>query len=88
MDLPELVVGGILLVPIIVALVELAKSVGLPTQYAPWLNGVLSLAAYGLVVLVAQVPDALEPVTYGLNALIIFLSAAGFYDRAQAILKK
>jgi len=81
-------VGEILLVPIIVGLVALVRQLGMPKEYAPWLNGVLSLGGYGLMVLVLKKPEALEPATYGLNALIIFLMNAGFYDRIQPLFRK
>jgi len=83
-DLPspdELIIEGIVLVPIIVAIIEVAKKLGLPTEYAPWLNGLLSLVGYGLMFLVLKLPETAEPVTLGLNFLITFLGAAGFYNR-------
>ena len=79
----DLSIGSIALIPVIVALVELAKQVGLPADYAPWLTGVLSVAGYALVQLVAARPDLLEPVTIGLTGLIIFLAATGLYKVAQ-----
>jgi peptidoglycan/LPS O-acetylase OafA/YrhL len=87
LPVPDLQLGTIALAPIIVALVGLAKSLGMPTKYAPWLNGALALVGYGLIVVVQLVPAALDPTTYLLNAVIIFLSAAGFYDRTQKILR-
>jgi hypothetical protein len=87
LPVPDLQLGTIALAPIIVALVGLAKSLGMPVKYAPWLNGALALVGYGLIVAVQLVPAALDPTTYLLNAVIIFLSAAGFYDRTQKILR-
>ena len=86
--MPELAIGGIVLAGIIVGVIQLAKKLGLPTEYAPWLNGFLSVAGYALVVLVTQMPHLLEPVTLVLNALVVFLAAAGLYDRGQAILSR
>lgn len=79
----SLQIGSILLVPVIVAIIEVAKRLGMPVEYAPWANGALSVLAYGAVVLVAQRPDLLQPLTYALTAIVIFLSAAGFYDTAK-----
>ena len=82
----ELTIGTIALAPVIVALIQLAKTkLGLPVEYAPWLNAGLSVTFYALVVFLAQRPDLLEATTIGLNGLVIFLAAAGVYDRAQAI---
>ncbi len=84
----ELQIGAIALAPIIVGLVEVAKALGLDVKYAPWATGLLSLVAYGAVVLVEQRPDLLQPLLYALNALIVFLVATGFYNRAQALRSK
>lgn len=94
MDLPlpevvplPLVIGGVVLTPIIVALVEMAKALGLDVKYAPYLNGVLSLVGYGAVVLITLEPQYTSLVMYILGAFIVFLMAAGFYDRGQATLR-
>lgn len=84
----ELQIGSVLIAPVIVALIEVAKAAGLPGKAAPWLNGVLSAAGYGLMLLVQGQPGLLEPVSYALNALVIFLVAAGFYDRVQGIIAR
>lgn len=84
--MPTLQVGTILLAPVIVGLVEMAKKLGLPSKYAPWLNGGLAVLGYGLVVLTELVPGSLEFASYGLNALVVFLLGAGLYDRAQGSL--
>ncbi len=83
----ELQIGAVALAPIVVGLVEVAKALGLKVEYAPWLTGLLSLLAYAAVVAVQQKPDLLQPMIYALNALIIFLVATGFYNRAQAALR-
>ena len=86
--MPELAIGGIALAGIVVGIIQVAKKFGLPSEYAPWLNGFLSVVGYALVVLVTQMPHLLEPVTLVLNALVVFLAAAGLYDRGQAILTR
>lgn len=78
-DLPP--VGVIALPPIIVALVALAQRLGLPIQFAPWLNAFLSVGGYALVLYIAQRPEIQPVVENVLVALTIFLSAAGIYDR-------
>lgn len=84
----ELTILGIAAAPIIVALIQLLKLVGVPPEYAPWLNAGLSVVAYGVIVLLQTgVLDA-TLTTYALNALVIFLAAAGVYDRAQATLRR
>ena len=79
----ELIIAGIALAPIIAALVELAKKVGLPSNYAPILNAVLSALAYvGLTVLDIY-PGYTDIVVVVLQVLMIFLSAAGVYTTAK-----
>jgi hypothetical protein len=83
--MPDLQIGTIVLAPVIVALVAMARGLGMDVKYAPWLCGALSLVGYGLVVLVDLVPGSLQIVTYVLNGLVIFLAATGFYDRVQSL---
>ena len=86
--MPELVIGTIVLAPIIVGIIQALKAAGVPAKYAPWINGVLSVVGFGVVVYLAQYPEAEAPVIAVLNIAIIFLAAAGFYERAQAIIVK
>lgn len=73
-------IGGILLVPIIVALVEVAKSYfGLPSKFALLLNAILSVVGFALVQAVGLNPEIEPWVVTVLQALIVFLSAAGLY---------
>jgi hypothetical protein len=83
----ELQIGAIALAPVIVALLEVFKVLGLPVKYAPWISGALSVLGYALVIVIQRDPSLLEPIGYVLNALVIFLVATGFYNRAQATVK-
>ena len=83
----ELQIGTIAIVPIIVALIQVAKKLGLPSHLAPWVNGGLALVFFALMTVVTQQPELLAPVTIGLNALIIFLVGAGVYDRLEKPLR-
>jgi hypothetical protein len=82
--MPELTIGAIALAPVIAALVEGAKHIGLPSQFAPLLNAILSVVAY-LVVSVYLIahPEAVQITTVIVNALVIFLGAAGVYTTAK-----
>lgn len=81
--MPELVISGIVLAPIVAGLVELAKHYGLPSGYAPWLNLLLSALAGGLVLFIQAKPELLTPVVLCLQVIILFLSTAGFYTTAK-----
>jgi len=85
---PELQIESLLLAPIIVALIQAFKMLGVPAKYAPWLNAVFSVAFYVLMIFVTAQPQYLQAATIGLNGLMVFLAAAGFYDRAEATLTK
>ena len=86
--IPELQIESLLLVPIIVALIQAIKAAGVPSKYAPWLNAVFSVAGYALMIWITAQPEYLQGVTIALNGLMVFLAAAGFYDRAEATLAK
>ena len=86
MPIPDLNLNGIALAPVIVALIALAKRAGMPPKYAPYANGALSILAYAVVVWLTRDPALVEPAGYVLNILLIFLTAAGVYDRTQRIL--
>ena len=79
----ELIIGGIALAPVIVALVELAKKLGLPSEYAPLANGALSVVALVVIVLLADNPEWQTLATVVVNALVLFLSGAGLYTTVK-----
>jgi hypothetical protein len=81
-----LIIESIALAPIISGIIEVAKRLGLPVKYAPWMNAGLSVLGFILIIYLKENPTLTQPVTIGLNALVIFLTTAGFYDRAKAIL--
>jgi uncharacterized membrane protein YccF (DUF307 family) len=83
----ELMLGTVALAPVIAALVQLFKALGVPKEYAPWFNAALSVLAYALIVAVERDPMLAEPVNVLLNALVIFLSAAGFYETTRHVVK-
>ncbi len=85
---PELQIQSLLLAPIIVAIIYALTTLGVPNKFAPWLNAVLSLAFYVLMIFVTAQPEYLQAVNILLNGLMVFLAAAGFYDRAQATLSR
>ena len=87
MDLQVLQLGGILLAPLVVAVVKGAREAGLADGWLPWLNAVLSTAFFALMMVVTNQPDLLVPVTVGLNGLMVFLASAGLYDRVQRPLR-
>lgn len=84
-DLPVLAIGGVLLAPLIVGVIGVAKKLGLPTHAAPYLNGLLSVLGYGVIIYLQMYPANADVVMHILNALTIFLAAAGFYDRTQGL---
>ena len=85
---PELQIESLLLVPIIVGLIQAIKAAGMPAKFAPWLNAVFSVAFYAVMIWITAQPQYLHGATIGLNGLMVFLAAAGFYDRAEATLTR
>lgn len=77
----ELVIGGVMLLPIVVGLVEFAKRVfDLPSEHAPLLNGALTTLAYALMMFVRSNPSYEEMVAGVLMGVVVFLANAGFYE--------
>jgi len=81
----ELSIAGVALAPVIVALVQGAKALGLPSKYAPLLNAALSVAVFAAVVYLSQNPQYETVASYVVNALVIFLSGAGLYTTVQTV---
>lgn len=79
MPTPDLTIGGIALVPIVVALVKLATAMGLSKDYAPLLTGGLTVVAYILLRLVefGYLPES--GMVLVLEPLVLFLMQTGFY---------
>lgn len=77
----ELVIGGVMLLPIVVGLVEFAKRVfDLPSEHAPLLNGALTTLAYALMMFVRSNPSYEEMIAGVLMGVVVFLANAGFYE--------
>jgi ribose/xylose/arabinose/galactoside ABC-type transport system permease subunit len=73
-------------VPLIVALVELAKRLGCPDRYAPLVAVALGLAtAFGAVAAIAYPPQ--HPFITTLIGLGLGLGAAGLYSGGRSVLK-
>jgi len=83
-----MVIGGIALPVVVAAIVELAKKAGFNSDYAPYLAGVLSVLSYAGTVFVQLMPQYEQPAIYVVQALVVFLAATGFYERAIKPLKR
>jgi hypothetical protein len=81
--MPELEIGGILLAPIIMLVIQVLKYYGLSSDLAPYANIVLSAVA-GIVVLLTQSnPELVTPVVFILQVITLFLGAAGSYTTGK-----
>ena len=91
MYIPNLEIGTIALIPVIVAIIEAFKAGGLPAKYAPWANAVLTVLGYVVVMLLQKYPTYEPTAIVALTMLGIFLAAGGFYEvtsRTVTALKK
>ena len=91
MYIPNLEIGTIALIPVIVAVVEAFKACGLPSKYAPWANAVLTVLGYVVVMLLQKYPMYEPTAIIALTMLGIFLAAGGFYEvtsRTVAMIKQ
>ena len=83
----ELIIGGILLTPLIVAAVDGAKELGLPTNYARLFTGILTVLAYGLMEFVKMYPEYEPYVVAGLTMVGLFFTSTGLYSNIKKALK-
>ncbi len=81
LELEELFASGAAFVPLVVALVEGAKQIGLPTRWAPLVSLALGLVA-GFVWVVPG-----DPRQAVLAGLMIGLGASGLYSGTRATVK-
>lgn len=85
----ELTFNGILLAPLIVAVVEAMKRVlNMPSKYAPVATVILSVLAYGAIQYAATNSGFYFGFEQFLNALIIALSSTGLYSVGKTYLTK
>jgi hypothetical protein len=75
----DLTLFDIALMPLIVAIVQVAKNLGMPTKWAPLLTGLLAIGGYILSQQVIINPAIAPIVEYWLNVLLVFLGATGIY---------
>lgn len=79
---------GIALMPVIMALVDLLKKVGMPTAAAPYVTGILSAGFFYLTQYIEWHPELAPQVELWLNVLVIFLGASGFYAVKKYAVKR
>jgi len=85
-DLNTILVGGFAIAPLVVGLVALAKMVGVPVKYAPYLNGGLSTLLYvGAIYLLPMYPAAEPFVNVVVGAVVIFLGSSGIYQFGKTV---
>lgn len=76
-------IGGILIIPIVVAIVQGLKRIGMPSKYAPWANLFFMAVGYGLVQYVGLYPQAEPWIKMVLQIVILFLAANGLYTLGE-----
>lgn len=84
---PELLIVGVPLVVIVPGLVQGAKELGLPTQYA----GVAAIASCGVVVGLVELqkePTTARLATWALFSLVYGLAASGLYSQVKSVISK
>ncbi len=76
---PDLVIAGVPIMALVVGLVEFAKTLGVPTKFAPVLAIVVGCAAGLLVQTMAVYPDIAPWVEYAVVGVVIGMAATGLY---------
>lgn len=75
-----MLIGGVSLVPLIVGLIALAKRLGMPVKYAPWLNGGLATGGYVTLRMVGDNPIFQQYAEIVATAVVIFLITSSTYQ--------
>ena len=84
----DLIIGGMAAAPVIFAIIEAAKALGMDVKYARWANGLLSLAAYAVIQAVELGQIDSQYVTWAIFGLAVFLGTAGFYDVTKEVISE
>ncbi|MFQ5855215.1 MAG: hypothetical protein ACE5LU_06185 [Anaerolineae bacterium] len=79
MPLPD-AIGGVLIAPLVAAIIELFKAFGMPVKYAGLLNVVLSLIFWAIARAFNVYPEHQTWIAVVLQVAVIILTAAGFYE--------
>jgi hypothetical protein len=75
-------IGGVLIGPLIAAIIEALKAAGMPVKYARWANLVLAMLSWFVIEALGVWPEYQGWVGAVLRIVIIILTAAGFYEEA------
>lgn len=73
-------IGGVLIAPLIAALIEVLKAVGMPVRYAPYVNVLFSIVFFAVAQAYSLLPEYQTWIVAVLQILVIILTAAGFYE--------
>lgn len=73
-------IGGVLIGPLIAAIIEVFKALGLPVKYAGLLNAVLSVIFWGVALAFNLIPGLQPWIVVILQVIVTILTAAGFYE--------
>jgi hypothetical protein len=79
MDVGILTIAGVGAVPLVLALVQLVKGLGLPVQYAPLLSVLIGVALVGFVE--GYMVDSI------MTGLVVGLSASGLWSGTRALMR-
>jgi hypothetical protein len=74
--------AGVVIAPVISAIIEALKAAGMPTRYADLANVVLSGIAIAGAYALDLYPESTPWVTLGLQVVVTILMASGFYGVA------
>ena len=79
MEQLPIVVGSVAFAPIVSAIIDLAKKIGLPVKLAPWLNLLLSIVVVVVWQLVSMGHLDTASVEMAASVIVGFLAAFGVY---------
>lgn len=81
MEQINIIIGGVAVMPLIVALIEWLKGQGMDVKFAPWICGALAVVAYVVsAILIPMYPQVAVYAQWVVGALSVFLAATVGYQ--------
>lgn len=79
-DLNSILIGGFAIAPLVVAIVNLVKRLGVPAEYAQYVNGGVSAVLWVTATYVLPLYPELQPYVIAVvGTVVVFLGASGIH---------
>lgn len=87
-DLNGILIGGFAIAPLVVAIVNLVKRLGVPAEYAQYVNGGTSAVLWVTATYLLPMYPELQPyVVAVVGTVVVFLGASGIHQFGKTVKK-